>query len=917
MSSQIPFTEFPQFLLKPIKPDLKWSDTIERIQFNFDQIYAFGGGRPGKIGDQGDQGIPGATGNAITGGKGDKGSIIWYENTPLLPDGAYVSTLLHPNYREFDTIINQANGDYFTLYLDSNSDLRYKFELNLSALSLGTYIQSENGYYSGGTTANSIDHIIVDHGVGSYERNLVFVRRTGTTPNYTSEYFRILVGMDKFLGSSDITAAFCNIPSNAGTNTDPVLDPGQADFHQFALKFRPSRLLPPTLNSFLGKYWETGTYYNARFKNSDVSIDFYKDLTNPDLNKIITTAKTLRHVGNVADPLLAINWVDIIVSATDNYFESQTNLTTNVNGIYNINVVGGATQSIHTYNGLGLWEIVYGKKITSLDEWVLGQLIAGDQKWTMACDVEVRNLTIGMFTMDNLFSYAVKTYFKNKFALKSTNIFLGGGSIAFDLSLAVGSKYYITASGVDASTITSFTNGITDQIFTLYIKNNITIRNSATLDLSACKQVLNNNLRLNIGESLTFQLKGAVYTLVEWSFRDAPRRFYGVDITNNINNLTIEGFWFHYDFNVTGPTTTNYSPILQHKLATVYSGSLFTITTRVTIAGDNPLVVLQEQSDFSLWYDNEASNAFPSDLEVETYTRRRAINFLAMPVWTAWFSHTFGNKVNDWKALQRLQESQTLVETGVSGNFWTPTWDGNQFIFGGAADLTINEISDIGFELNSPTSYNKGAEITIYNGSFSGKILTLDFTAVPSNPPHGRRIFCVPLMDRGIDNIQVYPNHTVKLKLTSFIFGIGIYLVTEYSSFLSKKVDTQVFNYSPLVISSTIFAVYPGLTYTLPNDGAQRWIKIDFKVKHSTGALPNVYVANNYIIRVGGVDVEYGTFGKGQNVVTWQMTGEYIFLTCLQKANPGDIVEVLVRKDPSAGSNLSVDTAIMIIMESK
>lgn len=118
------FFSYPDLSLKPIALSDSYAELVQKVQYNFDQIYSHGGGPRGLPGDKGDKGNPGATTTGETGADGKRGSIIHFYNG-VLADLQLVSTVPNPtqyaendvvldnNYVHFSVLINTVGAYYF------------------------------------------------------------------------------------------------------------------------------------------------------------------------------------------------------------------------------------------------------------------------------------------------------------------------------------------------------------------------------------------------------------------------------------------------------------------------------------------------------------------------------------------------------------------------------------------------------------------------------------------------------------------------------------------------------------------------------------------------------------------------------------------------------------------------------------
>jgi len=212
------------------------SDSVEefydKVQYNFDQILINGGGEKGSRGDTGPRGWIGATGSGRKGDKGDKGSRIHYVSSNLV-DGSIVSNPLH---KLEDTIID-LNGDFFEV-TGTPPNLFYTLQFSLSSLSASSYWEEQTIYQAIGSNPITSNVLFL-----SAPNIITAVRLVGIGTD-TSQYRRILIGLDRYVGAINNSLNICNIlidPSDTPTDISQV--------SQIALRFRPNHSSNPVASS--------------------------------------------------------------------------------------------------------------------------------------------------------------------------------------------------------------------------------------------------------------------------------------------------------------------------------------------------------------------------------------------------------------------------------------------------------------------------------------------------------------------------------------------------------------------------------------------------------------------------------------------------------------------------------------------
>lgn len=212
------------------------SDSVEefydKVQYNFDQILINGGGEKGSKGDTGPRGWIGATGSGRKGDKGDKGSRIHYVSSNIT-NGSTVSDPLH---KLEDTVID-LNGDFFEV-TGTIPNLVYTLQFSLTSLSSSSYWEEQTIYQAIGSNPITSNILFLS------APNIVTAVRLIGIGSDTSQYRRILIGLDKYVGAINNSLNVCNILIDA---FDIPTDISQVS--QIALRFRPNHSSNPVASS--------------------------------------------------------------------------------------------------------------------------------------------------------------------------------------------------------------------------------------------------------------------------------------------------------------------------------------------------------------------------------------------------------------------------------------------------------------------------------------------------------------------------------------------------------------------------------------------------------------------------------------------------------------------------------------------
>lgn len=108
----------PKFSLRSISKSDNYAALIDKLIYNFETIYTYGGGPPGPPAEPGKKGDPGATLVPTPGPPGKRGSVFSFYPT-VLADQQVVSSLSNPlQYNEHDVIVD-SNYVHFEVLINS------------------------------------------------------------------------------------------------------------------------------------------------------------------------------------------------------------------------------------------------------------------------------------------------------------------------------------------------------------------------------------------------------------------------------------------------------------------------------------------------------------------------------------------------------------------------------------------------------------------------------------------------------------------------------------------------------------------------------------------------------------------------------------------------------------------------------
>ncbi len=299
--------------LKNILPSDTFSDVVNKINYNNDQILEFGGGRTGPAGRQGDSGLPGATGAmGPTGADGVRGSEIFSSSTILVDGSACTITGAMANDWAID-----STGNYCLIVPDPvHGGLKFSLQFNVISSSAIDFVTSETNY-TGHAVTGAVDRWrLKDGGTSGSDRNLVFAKRISDgVSNDVSDFYRLIIGADQYPTAANVMLTIVNIiPDPALTGT--AVSASASPFYQIALKYRKDSSSLPELNSAYIYYKEaTPAAHKLGYmlhENGSGGLAIIYDLTSPSST---TTLKgdNIQFISSIDDYVTPVNPVSLAI----------------------------------------------------------------------------------------------------------------------------------------------------------------------------------------------------------------------------------------------------------------------------------------------------------------------------------------------------------------------------------------------------------------------------------------------------------------------------------------------------------------------------------------------------------------------------------------------------------------------------
>ncbi len=221
-----------------------WSAVVDKINYNFDQNKAFGGGDKGDIGKEGLRGLPGATGIGKIGNTGLKGATIAFVQVALV-DGQQVTD---PSLRLDDVVID-SNGSFYSIIKNNVGDLIYKFQYSLASAVAGSIVETENQVASQST--NPIVKWFLRATGNPKDSNALFVDRVIGTVTDEAQLYRVVLGDSGYTLLQNATLTLINIlPSAVAVTAKDKF------FAQLAFKYRGGPAINSSSNTGYLRYLE-------------------------------------------------------------------------------------------------------------------------------------------------------------------------------------------------------------------------------------------------------------------------------------------------------------------------------------------------------------------------------------------------------------------------------------------------------------------------------------------------------------------------------------------------------------------------------------------------------------------------------------------------------------------------------------
>lgn len=327
-----------------------WSAVVEKINFNFDQNKAFGGGDPGDRGFMGFRGLPGATGIGKKGDPGAKGATIAFASVALV-DGQAVTD---PDLRIGDVVID-TNGIFYSIIANNLGNPVYKFEYSLSSAVSGSIVETENAIAS--QSANPIVKWYLRTTGNPKDANAMFVDRVVGTVSDEAQLYRAVIGDSGYPLLQNSAFTIVNILPNATENAKDNF------FAQLAFKYRSAPNSNVSSNTGYIRYLELNknevtpsgpddTY--MLIENISAGFGAVHDSLSTDASYALIRGRNARFTGKTSMDQLynsgsinnANNYLDVIVETAVSRINGQSNLV--VQALAGSAIFGGSTFNAFT-----------------------------------------------------------------------------------------------------------------------------------------------------------------------------------------------------------------------------------------------------------------------------------------------------------------------------------------------------------------------------------------------------------------------------------------------------------------------------------------------------------------------------------------------------------------------------------------
>lgn len=314
-------TNTDRLTLRQITESDNWSAVVDKVNFNFDQLKAYGGGDKGDMGNNGLRGLPGATGIGKKGDQGLKGATIQFLQVALT-DGEAVTD---PNIRVGDVVID-SNGSFYSVITNNLGNPVYKFEYSLASAVAGSIVQTENQVYSQGT--NPIIKWYLRATGNPKDANAMFVDRVIGTVTDEAQLYRAVIGDAGYPLLQNASLTLVNILPDA------VVASAKLNFFaQLAFKYRSASNSNVSSNTGYLRYLELNKNETTPagaddtymiMENVSAGFGAVHDSVSSDASYALIRGKTTRFMGKTAMTQLytngalnnAIAYMDVVVDPT-------------------------------------------------------------------------------------------------------------------------------------------------------------------------------------------------------------------------------------------------------------------------------------------------------------------------------------------------------------------------------------------------------------------------------------------------------------------------------------------------------------------------------------------------------------------------------------------------------------------------
>lgn len=314
-------TNTERLALRQITESDNWSAVVDKMNFNFDQIKAYGGGDKGDPGQLGLRGLPGATGIGKKGDQGLRGATIQFVQIAL-SNGEAVTD---PNIRIGDVVID-SNGSFYSVITNNLDNPVYKFEYSLASAVAGSIVQTENQVFS--QSANPIIKWYLRTTGNNRDSNAMFVDRVVGTVTDDAQLYRAVIGDSGYPLLQNAALTLVNILPDAA-----AVSAKSQFFAQLAFKYRAAPNSNVSSNTGYLRYLELNknestpagaddTYMTL--ENVSAGFGAVHDSVSSDASYALVRGRTTRFMGKTTMTSLYSNgalnnsfqYMDVIIQST-------------------------------------------------------------------------------------------------------------------------------------------------------------------------------------------------------------------------------------------------------------------------------------------------------------------------------------------------------------------------------------------------------------------------------------------------------------------------------------------------------------------------------------------------------------------------------------------------------------------------